>query len=94
MIKKLKIISKVHMTFMIFIVLALLFTLMGFIILLYFHIDTNLEFGIKILITILAVLFALFLSIKSFKSKKCFKRIMIGFISIIVIDALYVLIYK
>jgi ABC-type sugar transport system permease subunit len=81
--KRFKVILKVLMIFVLFVILLQIFRAIGFATLRY----TNLEFGenIRAFIEILSFMLSLFLSIKSFKNKKYLKGVVIGIVSIFVI---------
>jgi hypothetical protein len=94
--KTLKIIFKVIMTLVLLAILLQVFRAIGFTTLGYFNIDTSLEFGanIKASIEIFSFLLALFLSIKSFKSKKYLKWTALGLFSLLIILVLSVVTTK
>ena len=94
--KTIKIILKVIVILILFMILVQLFRSIGSIALNHSHIDTSLEFGanIKASIEIFSFLTALFLSVKSFMNRKYLKWVSVGVLSVFLVLAVSVVTTK
>ena len=90
----LKKIFKIIVVMILFLMLVEILTAIGLVTLANLNIDTNLEFGanIKVSIEIFSFIFALFLSIQSYRDKRYFKWTIIFLFSILVVLILSVLV--